>query len=150
MFLEVNNTLNRKIRKIIKAKGKNSRAFWKLAKPREVEKSLNRVKKKDGTFTTSPEEALETVQEYFQELFSPRPRPSNKEPIKMPSIGWNKSLTRPFKLKIIQKCLKKLKENKVCGPDNIPFEVLTLFYAESNPTYFTRGGAYMPPLGNLL
>ena len=24
--------------------------------------------------------------------------------------------------------------------------ILTLFYAESNPTYFTRGGAYMPPL----
>ena len=109
------------------------RAFWKLAKPREVENSLNRVKKKDGTFTTSPEEALETVQVYFQELFSPRPKPSNKEPINMPSIGWNKSLTRPFKLKIIQKCLKKLKANKACGPDNILFEALKIGWFELSP-----------------
>ena len=59
----------------------------------EVEVSLNRVKKKDDTLTNSPEEALETVREYFQDLFTPRPRPPNKEPIKMPNIGGTSPLS---------------------------------------------------------
>ena len=93
VFMEVNNKLNKRIRKTLKSKGKNSRAFWKLAKPMEVEVSLNRVKKKDDTLTNSPEEALETVREYFQDLFTPRPRPPNKEPIKMPNIGGTSPLS---------------------------------------------------------
>ena len=65
----------------------------------EVEVPLNKVKKKDDTLTTSPEEALEAVREYFQDLFTPRPRPPNREAIKIPNIGGNKSLIKPFTIK---------------------------------------------------
>ena len=98
-FVEANNRLNKRIRRTMNIKGKNSRAFWMLAKPVEVEPPLNKVKKKDDTLTTSPEEALEAVREYFQDLFTPRQRPPNREPIKMPNIGGNKSLIKPFTIK---------------------------------------------------
>ena len=104
-----------------------------FAKAMEVEVPLNKVKKKDDTLTTSPEEALEAVREYFQDLFTPRQRPPNREPIKMPNIGGNKSLIKPFTIKTIKNYLKKLEANKACGPDNIPYEALKIGYHELAP-----------------
>ena len=47
------------------------------------------------------------------------------------------TLPAAARLKIVQNL-----ESKVYTVD---LRNLTLFYAESNPTYFTREGAYMPP-----
>ena len=50
-----------------------------------------------------------------------------------------KGLQKRLCLKIIKYCWTSLNEK------NHLMDALTLFYAESNPTYFTRGWAYMPP-----
>ena len=58
----------------------------KLAKPMDIEISLNRVKKKDGALTTSYEEALETVRDYFKTCLPKDQDLKTKNQLKCPAL----------------------------------------------------------------
>ena len=96
-----------------------------MIKPQE-EEAINSLKNKDGSQTTTQDETLSRAQEHYQDLFTPRERPPNKEPAKIPGIGKSRSLFKAFSLPTIRKALSKLKSNKACGPDGIPNEALKL------------------------
>ena len=117
---------NKRLNSLIKRKQNSSRAFWKLAKPKEDTSTINAVKKTDGSLTTSHTDCLEEVRKHFQDLFSPRERPKNKEPLQLPKFNHNRHIIQCFKPKDIKKALDKLKSGKASGPDGIPNEVLKL------------------------
>ena len=121
-----NKIENKKLQNLIKKKQNSSRAFWKLAKPKEDSSTINAVKRHDGSLTTSHTECLEEVQKHFQNLFSPRERPENNEPMEIPKFLPNSHITNKFKPKDVKKALDSLKPGKAPGPDGIPNEVLKL------------------------
>ena len=94
---------------------------------------INSLKNKDNSQTTTQEETLSRAQEHYQELFTPRQRPPNKEPAKIPNIGKSRSLIKAFSLPTVKKALSKLKSKKASGPDGIPNEALKLGAKEISP-----------------
>ena len=85
-FKSQTKTANKKTQKVTNSKGRRTGTFWKVINPQEDE-AINSLKTKDGKQTTTQEETLSRAQEHYQELFTPRQRPPNKEPAKIPSIG---------------------------------------------------------------
>ena len=116
IFQSQSKQANKKNQKVTNSKGKRTSTFWSVIKPQE-EEAINSIKNKDGSQTTTQDETLSRAQEHYQDLFTPRERPPNKEPAKIPGIGKSRSLIKAFSLPTIRKALSKLKSNKVCGPD---------------------------------
>ena len=77
---------NKKTRDIINSKGRKSKAFWREAKPQE-EDTINSLKGKNGTQTTTQKETLSRVKEHFQELFTARERPPDSDPLPCTQVG---------------------------------------------------------------
>ena len=94
-----------------------------MAKPYE-EETINCLQKEDQTLTNSQEETLQRVHDHFQNLFTPRDRPSDEEPLNIPKVGQSKALTKKFMRRMICKAIKKLKIGKAPGPDGIPNEAI--------------------------
>ena len=126
LYIISEKTENKKLKSLVKERQNSSKAFWSLAKPKDENNSINVIKQKDGSLTKTHEEALERVREHYQDLFSPRERPPNTEPIKIPSLGKTKHLVKDFKPKQIRKALNNLEPGKASGPDEIPNEILKL------------------------
>ena len=124
---------DKKTRDIINSKGKKSTAFWRVTNPQE-EDTINSLKNKDGTQTTTQKETLSRVEEHFQELFTARERPPDRDPLPCPQVGKSKSLIKPFTQRQVRRALQKLKPNKATGPDGIPNEVLKMGAAILAPT----------------
>jgi hypothetical protein len=65
---------NKLIRKTIASRGgRSSKLFWTLAKSAESVQSLNSLKRKDGTQTSTPEETLARAQSHFDDLLKQPP-----------------------------------------------------------------------------
>ena len=114
-----------KAKKIIHAKGKRSKVFWRLAKPHE-EEIIDSLQREDGTLTTSQEETISRVQQHFQKILSPRDRPAKAPSANVPKVQKSKALVNPFSVQTVQKTLTKLDSDSAAGPDGIPNEALKL------------------------
>jgi hypothetical protein len=120
------------IKKTIASRGgRSSKLFWTLAKSAESEKSLNSLKKKDGTQTLTPEETIERAKSHFEDLLKEPPNNSSrpkKAKVKQDTIPicaqHRKSLTKQFTVKTVQAAIKKMKGGKAAGPDGIPNEFI--------------------------
>ena len=104
--------------------GTNNSTFWKVVKDEKEQKIIS-LSKSNGTQTSSQDETLKRVAEYFNELH--KKKDINRQgvnPSTQRTMGDTGSLVKEIKIKEVTVAINSLKNGKAAGPDKIPNEFI--------------------------
>ena len=120
-------------KKVTKCFKSNCKPVFNYLKSKSVlRKSVERLKKEDGSETQTPSETAEVLAEYFQSVFKPEPYgPLPEEYFKGidNDYFWSKFMVHP---ESVAKILGALDINKAMGPDNVHPKLLRYLSEDSS------------------
>jgi len=123
----------KKVTKIFKSNCKP--LFNYLKSKSKIRKSVDRLRKEDGSETTSPSETAEVLADFFHSVFQPEPfGPLPQECFPKPcedfiSSTWSEFIVHP---ESVAKILKSLDVSKAMGPDNVHPKLLRYLSANGS------------------
>ena len=139
-------------------KSGNTREMFRLAKSLTPKGNGNRYIQpstdNNGDLITSTDQQLDSWAEFLEDKFKARP---NEPEVHLPGVELDEDIAE-LTLEEVEDCVKSLKSNKACGPDNISVEqykssdaaieelfdvLLSIWQEETIPEDFTLGDMMM-------